>query len=264
MTADEIETYYQAMGERTRIVEGRGRLEYLRTWDILTRSLPAAPAAVLDVGGATGVYARPLAEAGYTVHVVDLMPDHVADAAALPGVTASVGDARALDIHDDQYDATLLLGPLYHLQERDDRVRAWSEARRVTRTGGLVAGAIISRYASFLDGSSGGFAADPAFRDVTRQDLRNGRHENPDRVEGWFTTAYFQHPAEVASEVADAGLRLDRLVPVEMALGFARGATADMLESPEIVEWMLGVMRDIEDDPTILAASPHVLALARS
>lgn len=263
MLADDIGAYYRAMGERTRIVEGRGRLEYLRTRDIISRVLPAAPASILDVGGATGVYARPLAEAGYRVHIVDLVPEHVADAAEVPGVTASVGDARALDFGDRVFDATLLLGPLYHLQERADRVLAWSEARRVTVPGGVVIGAIISRYASFFDGLGGGYAVDPAFRDVTRGDLTDGRHQNPDRVPGWFTTAYFQHTSELPGEVAEAGLRLDRLTPVELALGFGRGSVDQLLDDPDVVEFMLGVMRDVEDDPTLLGATSHVLAVAR-
>src|SRR5690349_17747487 len=94
MLPTEILDYYRAGGERTRLAEGHGRFEFLRTWDVLTRVLPPAPAVVLDVGGATGVYAAPLARAGYRVHLVDPVPGHVADAGALPGVTAALGDAR--------------------------------------------------------------------------------------------------------------------------------------------------------------------------
>jgi SAM-dependent methyltransferase len=261
VTVDEIATYYREMGERTRIVSGRGRLEYLRTWDILTRTLPPSPASILDVGGATGVYAKPLAAAGYQVHLVDLIPEHVADAAAIDGLTASVGDARSLVFGDGEFDASLLLGPLYHLQDRADRVRAWAEAGRVTRAGGVVAGAIISRYASFFDGLGGRHIADPRFRELTEHELSDGRHENPDQVPGWFTTAYFQHTGEVAGEVAEAGLRLDRLVPVEMALGFVRDGV-DLLDDAAVVEWMLGAMRRIEDDPALLGATSHLLAIA--
>src|SRR5439155_2231303 len=110
------------------------------------RALPPAPARILDVGGATGVYAGPLAEAGYAVHVVDPVPEHVARSAALPGVSAAEGDARALDKPDASHDAVLLLGPLYHLLDRADRVRAWREAGRVVRPGGVVVGATISRF----------------------------------------------------------------------------------------------------------------------
>ncbi|MEU0570324.1 hypothetical protein ABZ297_33740 [Nonomuraea sp. NPDC005983] len=53
--------YYQRGGELTRLREGRGRLEFWRTQDVLRRVLPSAPARVLDVGGGTGVHAEWLA-----------------------------------------------------------------------------------------------------------------------------------------------------------------------------------------------------------
>jgi SAM-dependent methyltransferase len=148
MLSPEILAYYRRGGEHDRLSAGAGRLEFLRTWDILTRALPAPPATVLDVGGATGAYAAPLARAGYAVTVVDPVPEHVAAAGALPGVAAVEGDARELPVADGGADAVLLLGPLYHLAARDDRVAAWREAARAARPGALVAGAVISRFAS--------------------------------------------------------------------------------------------------------------------
>ncbi|MER7167647.1 class I SAM-dependent methyltransferase, partial [Micromonospora sp. NPDC000207] len=96
MLRSEVMAYYRRGGERDRLTVGQGRWEFLRTWDVLSRTLPDAPAVVLDVGGATGVYAAPLARAGYDVLVVDPVPEHAIAAAAHPGVRAVVGDARAL------------------------------------------------------------------------------------------------------------------------------------------------------------------------
>ena len=53
------------------------------------------------------------------------MPEQIAVAATIPGVTATIGDARALEQADATFDAVLLFGPLYHLPERADRVQAW-------------------------------------------------------------------------------------------------------------------------------------------
>jgi hypothetical protein len=53
MLGPEIMQYYRRGGERHRLAVDQGRLEFLRTWDVLTRVLPAAPASVLDVGGAS-------------------------------------------------------------------------------------------------------------------------------------------------------------------------------------------------------------------
>ncbi len=98
------------------------------------RSLPAAPALVADIGGGPGRYALWLAGLGYRVEHRDLMPLHVRqlaqDAGGLAGLHTAVGDARELDLADASVDAVLLLGPLYHLRRRGDRVRALGEARR--------------------------------------------------------------------------------------------------------------------------------------
>ena len=60
----EIAGHYAAVPERERLADP-GNLERVRTWELLTRYLPDPPAVVLDVGGAAGVYALPLAARGY-------------------------------------------------------------------------------------------------------------------------------------------------------------------------------------------------------
>jgi len=173
-----------AEDDRLRI-SPHGRLEFARTRELLERHLPPAPARVLDVGGGTGVHARRLSENGYQTHVVDLVQAHVAQAASIPGVTAAVGDARRLDQPDSSVDVVLLLGPLYHLLERADRVAALTEARRVVRKGGLVAAAAISRYAGLLDFAALGLL-DEHTEPLLREVIDTGRHDP--RL--GFTTAY--------------------------------------------------------------------------
>ncbi len=262
MLRPEILEFYRRGGERDRLTAGPGRLEFLRTWDVLTRNLPPAPAVVLDVGGATGVYAGPLAEAGYQVRVVDPVPEHVAQAAALPGVDAVVGDARALPAEDDSADATLLLGPLYHLADRADRITAWREAGRVTRPGGVVIGASISRSASLFDGFAKDFFSEPRFRPMVERALADGVHANLDGERTWFTSAYFHHPAELPGELADAGLTLRRLVAVESALAYLGERLDATLASPELTTALLELLREVEEEPSLLGAGSHILSVA--
>jgi SAM-dependent methyltransferase len=125
-----ISRYYARGGEADRLNVGRGQLEFLRTRDVLRRLLPTRPARVLDVGGGAGMHAGWLASDGYQVRLVDPMPLHVQHAGASAGVDAVLGDARRLDEPDAAYQATLLLGPLYHLPDRQDRVTALREAAR--------------------------------------------------------------------------------------------------------------------------------------
>jgi SAM-dependent methyltransferase len=263
MLSPEILEYYERGGEHLRLTAGTGRLEFLRTWDVLTRTLPPAPARIVDVGGATGVYARPLAEAGYAVQVVDPVPDHVAAAGALPGVSAVQGDARQLPEPDASADAVLLFGPLYHLPERADRVAAWREAARVVRPGGVVIGAVISRFASLFDGVVKSYLAEPDYPSMVERALGDGVHRNIGARERWFTSAYFHRPEEPAGEAAEAGLAAVRTVSVEGPVWMTGPRLVEFLADERLTALMLDMLRRVEEEPSLFGASSHLLTIAR-
>jgi SAM-dependent methyltransferase len=212
------------------------------------------------------VHAHWLAEDGHRVTVVDPVPRHVVAATDLAAagfaIVAELGDARSLAQPDMAFDAVLVLGPLYHLTERADRVRALREARRVARGDGLVFVAAISRFASLFDGLARGFLFDPAFRSIVERDLEEGVHRNEAQRPGWFTTAYFHHPDELVAEVEEAGLEVVELVGVEgMAawLPTLEGRWNDALDREVILE----AARQVEGEPTLRGLSPHLLLVAR-
>src|SRR5262245_46719362 len=196
MIAPEILEYYAKGKEEGRLTASFGRLECIRTWEILERQLPPAPCRVLDVGGGTGVYALPLASRGYQVHLVDPVPLHIDRARELsrtsrsPLASADVGDARRLSLPDASFDVVLLFGPLYHLIDPAERVQALAEARRVLVPGGRLLSAYISRFASACDGIQEGMLREAAFAAIVDRDLTDGTHLNPTRRLEWFTTAY--------------------------------------------------------------------------
>jgi 2-polyprenyl-3-methyl-5-hydroxy-6-metoxy-1,4-benzoquinol methylase len=80
MIRAEIQGHYRQGAESGRLETAQGELERLRTQDILRRNLPALPAVVFDVGGASGAYAFPLAAQGYQVHLMDPVPLHLEQA----------------------------------------------------------------------------------------------------------------------------------------------------------------------------------------
>jgi len=82
MTLDEDwVAHYEAADEQGRLTAvASGRLEFIRTQELLARFLPPPPAVILDVGGAAGVHAAPLAAAGHQVHLIDPVPLHVEQA----------------------------------------------------------------------------------------------------------------------------------------------------------------------------------------
>ncbi len=267
---DAAAAHYASGYEAERLMSGGSRIELARTQEIVLRHAPPPPAMIYDIGGGPGVYARWLAGRGYTVHLVDALPLHVEQARraseerpGTPLASMSVGDARHLPFADASGDLALLLGPLYHLTERTDRVAALSEARRVLRPGGLVFAAAISRFAPMLDGMRQGFLADPAFVAIAERDVREGQHRNPTNHPGYFTTAYLHHPDELRAEVAEAGLIHMATLAVEGPAWLAQWVL-DAWDDPTSRERVLAALRTIEAEPSLLGTSAHLLAVART
>ncbi|HEY1642920.1 MAG TPA: methyltransferase domain-containing protein [Streptosporangiaceae bacterium] len=257
----EILDHYAEGREHARLTSGPS-LELLRTRVLLERFLPAPPARVLDVGGGSGVYASWLSERGYRVHLIDPVPLHREQARADGRFSVAPGDARSLAEADDSYDAVLLLGPLYHLTDRTDRIRALTEAARVTRPGGIVAVAVISRYASTFDGYFRDYLGKPGFAAMMTRDLATGQHRNPGADPGLFTTAYFHDPASIASEITDSGLHLQDVLPIEGPLHWAPGI-ADRLSDPGQRRLILDTLAAMEHDPAVAGATSHLLAIGQ-
>lgn len=260
----EIIDHYRSIDEGARITEGYGRLEFLRTQEIVRRHLPPGSLRVLDIGGATGVHAAWLAADGHRVALFDVVPEHLAAAERLAeGITASFGDARELPVPDASFDAALLLGPLYHLTDRDDRVVALREAARAVRPGGPVFAAAISRFASLFDGLARGFLFDPEFRRIVHTDLATGQHRNDRNLPHWFTTSYFHHPDELRQECLDADLDVLEVVGVE-GLAAWLPQLADRWDSPGDREIILQSARAVENEPALRALSGHLIAVGRT
>ena len=262
-----MQRFYSQGGERDRLARGAGTLEFARTQEVLRKSLPPPPADILDVGGGPGVYAAWLAEAGYRVHLIDPVPLHIAQAGAAAAAqpafpfSAALGDARQIDRPEASCDAILLLGPLYHLPERDDRLAVLAEAHRVLRPGGVAFIGAISRFGTLLDAVRQGYLADPDALAVIERTLRDGRNvpPGPDRYPGWFPTAHFHLPDELTAEIAASGLTLDDLVGVEGPGGFVGDGAGD----PAWQAHLLRAARLVAREPSLLGLSPHLLAVAR-
>ncbi|HPF87074.1 MAG TPA: class I SAM-dependent methyltransferase [Candidatus Limiplasma sp.] len=132
-----------------------GRPEFLLTCRYLNRYIRPGDK-VLDIGGGPGRYALWLAEKGCEVTLLDLSPENVnfarARAAALGlRLHAVEGDARtADDTVKGPFDHVLLMGPLYHLQDENDRRHAVEASLRLLRRGGNLYVSFINIYANLI------------------------------------------------------------------------------------------------------------------
>jgi SAM-dependent methyltransferase len=254
--------YYGRGLEADRLAAGAGQLEYERTCEILLRRLPPAPAVIADIGGGPGRYARWLAGLGYRVVHRDVVPLHVEQVRELARractVETALGDARGLDLADASVDAVLLLGPLYHLTRRADRVQALREARRVVRPGGIVFGAAISRWAARLDGflRLRMYERSPQFFELIGPLERTG--VIPPLERGGFS-GFAHRPGQLRAEFRSAGLAVADLVCVEGG-AFLLDDLDERMAEPEARQVVLDCARAHERVPELLGLGPHLLA----
>lgn len=264
-----VEFYTESYEESERLGWDVGPLELIRTQEVISRYLPEPPAVVIDVGGAHGVYSCWLREQGYAVHLVDPVPRHVEQAnEALSEIesdgdwSAHIGDARSLPLAYEFADLVLLMGPLYHLAEKEHRIVALKEALRVLKPGGVMCAATISKFASFIDGLKSGFLKDPAFVEIAQEDLVSGRHKNPTDNPFYWTNAYFQHPDDTKAEIKEAGFKLDGQFALEGVL-WAMKDFESSWKDEGLRNTLLTMMRTVENEESLMGASPHIMTVAR-
>ena len=141
---NQLDEYYNSYDEEGRLLSRHGQVEYLTTMKYIHECIDGiAEPDILEVGAGTGRYSVTLAREGYRVTAVELVEHNLEVLKSkLDGtepIRALQGNALDLSfLPDEAYDVTLLLGPMYHLYTREDKLRALAEAVRVTRPGGYI------------------------------------------------------------------------------------------------------------------------------
>ena len=141
---DYLESYYNSYDEEGRLLSRHGRVEYITTQKYIHEALGGnKQKSILEVGAGTGRYSVALAKEGFSVVALELIEHNLSILKSkLTGdeqLQALQGNALDLSrFADDSFDLTLVLGPMYHLYTKDEKLRALSEAVRVTKSGGFI------------------------------------------------------------------------------------------------------------------------------
>ncbi len=147
--------FYNHYDEDSRLTLKHGSVEFLTTMRYIEKYLKPDDR-ILEIGAGTGRYSHALARQGYTVDAVELIEHNIEifHRNTLVDENISIIQGNALDLSafpDNQYDITLLLGPLYHLYNKKDKQQAIREAIRVTKQGGIIFAAYVISDGCLLD-----------------------------------------------------------------------------------------------------------------
>lgn len=264
--SDEVRSIYDSDPEREWQRMDRHRTEFAVTLRALQEHLPAPPARILDCGSGPGRYALELARMGYEVTLFDLSSNNLetarrkAEEAGLQMAGYELGDARSMErFADSSYDAVLLLGPLYHLFDEADRIRALFEASRVLKPGGSIFAAFIMRYAVYRFMA----AFDPMMLlergEEAEKIIEDGRALPYTGEPGEFI-AYMARPDEVEPLLWSTGLEVEKVLGVEgLVARLEEGVNA--LEGEAWQKWA-NLNYRVAHDPLAHACSDHMLAIA--
>ena len=136
-----LEEHYGKFNEEKRLLRRHGQVEYITSMKYIHKYLEEFETPkILDIGAGTGRYSVALCEEGYDVTAVELVKRNLGILKAkTSNVKAYLGNALNLKrFKDEEFDLTLLFGPMYHLYTFEDKLKALNEAKRVTKTGGVI------------------------------------------------------------------------------------------------------------------------------
>ncbi|MFC1900447.1 class I SAM-dependent methyltransferase [Chloroflexota bacterium] len=263
----DIQSYYdeRTEGEMERLE--RHQLEYDITWRYLEKYLPRK-GNILEIGCGPGTITIGLAKRGYRVSAVDLsekMIDlalkRVSEEGLKKNVLLYVKDARDLgEIKQDDFDAALMMGPLYHLVHKEDRETALKEAHSRLKPGGIIFSAYISRYGIWGDLIKN-IPEVIERQDDVRSILDEGKDLPAGPPEGIGFRAYFTTIPEITPLHEEIGFETLVLASSEPCIS-ADDESYNRLEGKRKKMWM-DLLYELSTEESIIAASRHLLYIGR-
>lgn len=264
-----IINYYNQFDEWGRL--DREPIEFQVNWHYIKKYLPKT-GYILDNGAGPGKYSMKLAREGYTVTLTDLTPRLVEIAESNAQELNISGqfrgfykaDARDLSmIHDEQFDASIMLGPMYHLQEENDRILAVKELHRVTKRNGMVFVAFMPRIKHILTSLLYPENWKPNDKmDNIQHFSQSGCFNHQD--EGRFTGAYYFNINEIKPFMEAQGFESVELIGSNIGSVLTNAQWKYWREKGEH-EWekVIDLLIEKANDPYILGNSSHILYIGR-
>lgn len=260
--------YYAKFDEWGRL--DREPIEFTVNWHYMKKYLPES-GHIFDNGAGPGKYAMELAKEGYDVTLSDLTPQLVEIAKEKANELSlsdsfrgfhSLNATHLEDISDETFDASLMLGPLYHLQEEEDRIAAARELHRVTKNDGVVFVAFQSRMRMLLTSllSPNAWKPNDNMAAIERFiDEGTFNHADPGR----FTGAYYYKVEDIKPFMESQGFEtLDLIGSSNLGALITQEPKQYWIDRGEKDE-LINLLIRLAGNPSILGVSSHLLYIGR-
>lgn len=254
----ELEIHYNKFCEDKRLTRKHGQVEYITSMKYIHKYLEQLPkdAKILDIGAGTGRYSIALAEEGYDVTAVELVKYNLGILKLKSDkVKAYQGTALKLKrFEDNTFDMTLVFGPMYHLYTFEDKVKALSEAKRVTKPGGIILVAYIMNEYSILT---------HGFKDnCMKESIASGKVDDAFHVIAEPEDLYdYVRLEDIAAYNEAAGLERIQIIAADGPANYMRQTLNAM--DDETYELFLQYHLSTCERPELLGASAHTLDILR-
>lgn len=266
LISSKVELFYNKASEEDRLSKGMGVFEFERIRHLISLYLKDS-STILDVGGGTGKYSEWLSKLNHNVYMIEPVDKHLIIAEnrsrkLKKKFKVVKGESKDLDFPNNFADLIILHGPLYHLQNREDRILAINEAKRVLKKEGVILGFGINSTASTLAGLLNGLIYKPTFLEMCKSELESGIHNQPEDFPWLLAEAFYHKPSALKDEFLVCGLKIDKMFAVEGLVWLDKDYFSNML-NPKRRNVLDDLLMATENDESLLPFSPHIMIAAK-
>lgn len=265
--SDEVRDYYDqnCINELRRLDDPYNRIEFFSTLYIIKKYFPDN-GVIFDIGSGPGRYSMELLKRDYKVALMDISQNSITLAKSHieeNGLRADkyiCGDARNLQYElENSYDGILLLGPMYHITNKRERINLLKACKRILKPDGVI---IISYLNTLGVLKSGVTDFYEEFRDL--DNIYKYFYSNSYGKDNSFTETYFSMPKEAIDEVNESGLSILSYAGAESFLsGMSNKVTNHYLNNRDIYLNILKVAAEKCEMEEFRENTEHLLIIAK-
>ena len=256
-----------AENEQNRLDLPLCRIEFVSTLRLIDQYFPKQ-GRICDIGGGTGRYTIELLRRGYSVTLLDLSDEEIrlADIQlnknGLSAEQLIIGDARDMSmLASNTFDAALLLGPMYHIVERNDRAKVLRELNRILKPQGVAIIAYLNSWGLIRTGV-GDFPH--WYKDISFLRSMLSEHTFAGNSLSGFTECYWSTSEAALQEIKESDLEVVSYAGAESFAG-GMGVLLEQLatDNPEAYENIVQMAAETSELVQYRDSTDHLHVVAR-